>query len=155
MLAVLQWMIELLEYDSGVQDQVDDFEQEDSEKFFFGHLVRSYDAFMSGADDEDAQDAELEERFEMRDEAVQADVDRLDEENAALRAEIEKLQSQEAEVQANEARRDEMRNDVQSFEKLPSRSELLPPAFFSAHMPGYSTPGSLYASASASKSRLP
>ena len=52
LLAVLQWMIELLEYDSGVQDQVDDFEQEDSEKFFFGHLVRSYDAFMSGADDE-------------------------------------------------------------------------------------------------------
>ena len=119
LLAVLQWMIELLEYDSGVQDQADDFEEEDSEKFFFGHLVRAYDAFMSGADDEDgAQDAELEERFEMRNEAVQADLERLDEENAALRAEIEKLQSQEAEVQANEARRDEMRNDVQSFQKL-------------------------------------
>ena len=67
-----------------------DFEQEDSEKFFFGHLVRSYDAFMSGADDEDgAQDAELEERFEMRNEAVQADVERLDEENAALLAQCD------------------------------------------------------------------
>lgn len=38
---------------------------QDSEKFFFSYLCRSYEGFLAGNDDEEAQDAELQERFDL------------------------------------------------------------------------------------------
>ena len=77
-------MVELLEYDDQAHGEVDEFAEEDSEKFFFSYLSRSYEGFLAGADDEETQDAELQERFDLRNASVKNDVERLTEENGAM-----------------------------------------------------------------------
>jgi len=120
LLAVLHWMVELLVYDAHAHVDTADFtnlSSDDSDKFFYDFLRRSYEAFLAGEDDDETQGAELEERFELRDESCAAEVDRLDEENANLRAEIELLQAAETGFQSAEGERDNLARDVRMFEK--------------------------------------
>ena len=118
LLAVLGWMVELLEYDYAANGEEDELHEEDAEKFFFSYLSRSYEGFLAGEDDEAQQDAELQERFDLRNASVQNDVNTLTEENAAMQAEVEQLQSRQAERAAMEERRDAMSGDIGKFEQL-------------------------------------
>lgn len=119
LLAVLQWMTELLNYGRHAHADTDDFtNSDDSDKFFYGFLLNAYSAFLAGEDDHDVQDAELEERFEMRDASCAAEVEKLDAENEDLRTETALLQASQTEFQSAEAKRDDMVKDVQTFEKM-------------------------------------
>jgi kinetochore protein NDC80 len=119
LLAVLAWMVDLLEYDQAANEDTDEFSNEDdTEKFMFGYLAGAYGGFMSDAYDEEAQDLELEERFELRNESCTKGIEQLDEQNAALREEIEQLKAEQDGFRAQEAKRHEMQKDAEKYEKF-------------------------------------
>lgn len=119
LLAVLTWMVELLEYDKAVsQNMEEEFGSLDVEKFLFAILARSYKNFMSDNYDELAQDEEMEEYFEIRNSSCTEESQELQEENDALRAEAEELAAEVEAIKAKDAKRDEMRRDKASFIEL-------------------------------------
>lgn len=122
LLAVLSWMVELLQYENEVTK--DEFE-EDDDKFFFEYLGRTYNEFLEAPDSVEAQeeqeagwDRELDEQFELRDASIQNDSESLDAANADLQAQIETLENEVAELAGTEQRREDMRNEVPKYEEL-------------------------------------
>jgi SMC interacting uncharacterized protein involved in chromosome segregation len=133
LLAVLSWMVELLQYEMRKDEAGNEFEAEDNgmNKFFFEHVVGAYEGFLSAPDCEDedeaealeqarveAEDQELMEQFQLRDGDTQAEVEQLQEQMASLQAEIEVLSNDQSEFEEQVQKRDDMRGDVVRFEKL-------------------------------------
>ena len=108
LLAVLHWMVELLQYEQE-KNHAAEFTQEDPEKAFFRTIQNAYGTFLKGDDDDvDKIDREVDEQFELRDASVSNDVQTLSEENTELLAQIEMLQNEEADRETIFARRDDM-----------------------------------------------
>mmetsp|Transcript_76 Transcript_76/g.130 ORF Transcript_76/g.130 Transcript_76/m.130 type:complete len:634 (-) Transcript_76:159-2060(-) len=128
LLAVLSWILELLQYDdvaqntkllSGAEDEEDEQTGGQFGKdLFFGYVSRTYDAFLGGDDEFTELEDELSAVFELRDASCESRVHQLEEENEKMRFEIEELKCQESPLVELSRRKAQYEHDIAKFYKL-------------------------------------
>ncbi|KAA8494404.1 Kinetochore protein NDC80-like [Porphyridium purpureum] len=123
LLAVLSWMLDLLNYDDAARaakENAKELETDDAfgKDLFFTYASRTYDAFLAGDDDFPELEQELEAIFTQRDADSVKRSDALELENDELRKQIEALEQEESPVIALRRKRDDYEADVDKFSQL-------------------------------------
>ncbi|KAF0720072.1 Aste57867_572 [Aphanomyces stellatus] len=107
LLAAISWLIELLTYDSIVQEEGGDDADDNGDKEMFEYLTVAYKAFLSGNDDEyDLMTRKMEESFDAQNRKIQQETDVVQRENDDLRRQIEELETGQSLPSLNNKKRD-------------------------------------------------
>jgi len=117
LLAALNWMVELLQYEKQVEvAMAEDLDAENPDKMFFEYLARAYESFLSGNDDDEQLENELAQAFESKNQSTQEEVDRVSIANAKMEEEI--LTLAESKLETLQDKRNLLIKDLDKFKML-------------------------------------
>ncbi|CAK4082625.1 unnamed protein product [Aphanomyces euteiches] len=118
LLAAISWIVELLSYDSIVQEEsADSVEkgEDNGEKEMFDYLSDAYKAFLCGYDDEyDSMTLKMEEKLDAQSHEIRQVTEEIDRENDDLKRQIRELENAQSLSALNAKKRDY----IQDHEKL-------------------------------------
>jgi kinetochore protein NDC80 len=117
LLAALNWMVELLQYEKQVElAMAEDLDAENPDKMFFDYLARAYESFLQGSDDDGQLEEELAQAFEAKNKSTQEEVDRVNAANAKMEEEI--LTLADSKLETLQEKRSLLTKDLEKFKML-------------------------------------
>ena len=117
LLAALNWMVELLQYEKQVEvAMAEDLDAENPDKMFFEYLARAYESFLQGNDDDEQLENELAQAFESKNQSTREEVDRVGAANAKMEEEI--LTLAESKLETLQEKRNLLIKDLDKFKML-------------------------------------
>ncbi|BFZ65251.1 kinetochore-associated Ndc80 complex subunit ndc80 [Saitoella coloradoensis] len=122
LLGMLGWLCDIVSATENIavgelQSQIDPADSTASEKLFFDYLTQAYADFLAGADEFDAQQAELTAEFDRRNGEVLGEIEKLEKEVAETEAALKKLNEDQPPLDTLNNERQVLTSDKQKFEK--------------------------------------
>ena len=117
LLAALNWMVELLQYEKQVEvAMAEDLDAENPDKMFFDYLARAYELFLQGHDDDEELEHELAQAFTSKNQSAQEELCRVSASNAKMEEEIQTLA--ESKLEVLQEKRSLLMKDLDKFKML-------------------------------------